>query len=240
MAHASLPVFDFPQVLPGRFHFPIRMTALPLEGGGVALVSPIPIDDALAQQVAALGEVRFLIAPNLLHHLHLAAAIERYPGAAVLAPRALRAKRPDLRIDHDLESGLPAELGRSVQAVKLEGAPAVDEHALVHPATRTLVVTDLVFHVTRPQGLMAHLTLFLVGCHGRLAQSRAWRFFVKDRAAAAASARRLLALDFDTLVMAHGDVVPTGARERLLGALAWMLSGEALALTPSRRSATDP
>ena len=76
MAHASLPVFDFPQVLPGRFHVPTRMTALPLQDGGVALVSPIPIDDALAQQVAALGTVRFLIAPNLLHHLHLAAVVQ--------------------------------------------------------------------------------------------------------------------------------------------------------------------
>jgi len=232
----TLPIFDFDQVLPGRFHMPARMTALPLGSGDIALVSPIPIDDGLAGRVSELGEVKFLIAPSLLHHLYLAAAIDRWPRATVLAPASLRAKRADLRIDRALEEGLPAELAASVQALKIEGAPSVDEFAFLHAGSRTLVVTDVVFNVLRPSGWMASVLLFLAGCHGRLAQSRAWRFFIKDRAAAAASARAILALHFDALVPAHGDVVTEDARERLEVALAWMLAGEALV----RRSATDP
>lgn len=218
----NLQLFDHDQVLPGRFRLPARMTALPLEGGGVALVSPVPIDDRVAAELEAFGGVCALIAPNLLHHLYLGAASERFPRAKVLAPRALRAKRPDLRIDGDLEDGLPQELARSISAIKLEGAPKVDEFALLHRATRTLVVTDLVFNVVRPRGLVAHIALFLVGCHGKLAQSRAWRVFVRDRAAASASAEQLLGLDFDVLVPAHGEVVKEGARAALTHALRWL------------------
>jgi len=231
-------VFDFAQVLPGRFHMPARMTALPLAGGGVALVSPIPIDDALASRVEALGPVRYLVAPNLLHHLYLGAAQARWPSARVLAPDSLRAKRPDLTIDGALEDGLPDDLSASVEAVKIDGAPTVDEHVLFHRASATLVVTDLLFHVVRPRGLVAHVALWLVGCRGRLAQSRAWRLFVKDRAAAARSARTLMGLDFDRLVPAHGDVIDLGARPQVERALAWMLSGEAL-LAPGRGGATE-
>jgi hypothetical protein len=99
------------------------------------------------------------------------------------------------------------------------------------PAARTLVVTDVVFNVLRPQGLVANVLLFLVGCRGRLAQSRAWRLFVKDRAAAAASARAVLGLRFDALIPAHGEVVLADARDRLEVALAWMLAGDAVSRT---------
>lgn len=215
----TLTTFETLQTLPGGFRFPARMTVLPFEDGKLALVSPIPIDDALARSLATLGEVRFLVAPNLLHHLYLGPASTRYPDAMVLAPRGLRAKRPDLRIDADLEDGLPPELAARVDALMLEGQPSVDEYVFFHRATRTLVVTDLVFNVREPNGWVANLVLYLVGCRGRLAQSRMFRALVKDRVAAAASAERFLALPIETLVMAHGEVVRTDARSALARAL---------------------
>ena len=235
----AVPFFDFAQVLPGGFHMPARMTALPLADAGVALVSPIPIDDALAARVEALGPVRFLIAPNLLHHLYLGAAKERWPDAIVLAPSALRAKRPDLAIDAALEDGLPPELAAGVRAIKIDGAPAVEEFVFFHEASGTLVVTDLLFHVTHPRGFIAHVVLWLVGCYKRLAQSRAWRFFVKDRAAAARSARLVTGLSFERLIPAHGDVIQSGARPQVERALAWMLAGDALVATPGRGGAPE-
>lgn len=139
-----------------------------------------------------------------------------------------RAARPDLRIDADLEDGLPSELAATVRALKIDGAPTVDEFVFSHQPSRTLVVTDLVFDLTAPRGVVAHVVLWLVGCHGKLAQSRAWRLFVKDRARAARSARELLAWSFDTAIVAHGEVLEVDARPRLERALVWMTSGEAL------------
>jgi len=217
----SLPVFDYAQVLPLGFRFPARMTLLPLERGRLALVSPVPIDEASAAAIAALGQVAFLIAPNLLHHLYLGDAARRYPDARVLAPSALAEKRPELRIAHALGDALPPELAAAVDVVPIAGAPGIDEHAFFHRATRSLVLTDLVFNVTRPEGWLAHLLFHLGGTHGRLAASRIWRLKVVDRAAFAASIERLLRLPFDTLVMAHGEIVRDDARARLAQALAW-------------------
>ena len=172
-----------------------------------------------AAELAALGEVRWLIAPNLLHHLYLGDAIARYPSAKVLAPAGLARKRPDLRVDATLDAPLPASLAACLEVLHIDGAPAVAEHALFHRPTRTLVLTDLVFNVRAPRGLVANVLLWLVGCHGKLAQSRAWRLFIKDRPAYAASARALLGLDVTTLVVAHGEVVREDARARLASAL---------------------
>jgi hypothetical protein len=220
---SRLPTFDFDQTLPGiGFRLPARMSVLPLASRELALVSPVPIDDAMAREIDALGEVRYLIAPNLLHHLYLGAASQRYPEARVLAPSGLRAKRPDLRIDGSLDEALPAELAVAVDVVPIHGAPALEEHVFFHRATRTLVATELVFNVLHPRGVTAHVVLFAVGCHGRLAQSRAWRFFVKDRPAASRSVEEVLSLPISTLVVAHGEIVRTDAHAKLAEALRWL------------------
>ena len=215
-----IATFDLDQRLPGGFRLPARMTAVRTEDGGVALISPVPIDDARARAIESLGEVRWLVAPSLLHHLYLGDAAARFPAAKVVAPRGLAGKRPDLRVDAVLEDGLPDALAACLDVLPVAGAPLLDEHAFFHRASRTLVVTDLVFNVREPRGLVANLMLWLVGAHGRLAQSRAWRFFVKAPAAYAASVERILATDASTLVMAHGEIVRERAREQLASVLA--------------------
>jgi hypothetical protein len=221
----SLPLFDHAQSLsPFGLRMPTRMTVLPFGDGALALVSPVPLDQQKLAELAALGDVRYLIAPNLLHSLYLQAAAERFPAARVLAPSRLREKQPGLRIDATLESGLPDDLAQAVELVAVAGAPALDEFLFFHRASRTLVATDLVFNMVAPEGWFTNLVLTLVGCRGKLAQSRAWRFAVRDRSAARASVERALALPFETLVVAHGEVVREQARVRLGEALSWLLS----------------
>lgn len=214
--------FELEQRLPGGLRLPTRMTALATRSG-VVLVSPVPIDDRIAASIAELGDVSAILAPNLLHHLYLAAAKARYPSARVLAYRALGAKVSGLTIDHALDDGLPEDLREDLRGVLVDGAPSVSEMVLCHVPSRTLVVTDLFFHVVRPVGIVTHIVLFLVGCHGRFAQSRAWRFFVKDREKARASAEAIAELPFDEVVVAHGEPVREGAKEAVVRALSRML-----------------
>jgi hypothetical protein len=203
------------------FHLPIRMTIIRLADGGLWLHSPIAIDDATATAIEQLGPVRHIVAPNLLHHLFAAAAIERWPAATLHAPASLGVKRPDLK------SGRPlAEDARwsELAIVAIAGAPKIDEHVFVHHPSGTLIVTDLLFNVHEVPGLLSALILRMVGAWKRLAQSKIWRSAVKDRAAAGASVRRVLALEFGRLVPAHGVVIAgPDTHERVGAALRWML-----------------
>lgn len=219
---ATISTVPYAQVirgLPGGFHFPTRMTIVQLAAGELALISPVPIDEPLFRHLAGLGRVRFLIAPNLLHHLYLGEAARRYPEAKIIAPPGLAKKRPDLRIDHALDAELPAALAQRIEVVRIEGAPSLDEYALFERTSGTLILTDMVFNVREPRGFWANLILRVVGCHGRLAQSRVVRALFKDRAAAARSVERILALPIRSLVVAHGETVAEGAREALAQAL---------------------
>jgi hypothetical protein len=207
--------------MPLGVRFPIRMTVLRATDRSLALVSPIALDTATGGALDALGEVRLIVAPNLLHHLFAGDAKQRWPRARLVGPEGLAKKRPDLVRDAALGDGvlLPGITSHAVQ-----GAPSIDEYLVHHAPSRTLVATDLVFNVRGGVGFPTWLVFALVsGTFGRLAPSRMWRFTVKDRHAFRTSLERALQRDFDRLVVAHGEVVEAGAKAALRAALGGLL-----------------
>jgi hypothetical protein len=210
--------------MPGGLPFPARATLLRLGDRTLALHSPLAIDEATARQIDALGRVRFLIAPNCRHWMHLQHAKERYPDARVLGAPGLEKKLGSLAFEPLPADGSVDGLdGLWVQ--RIEGAPRLAEHVLLHPASRSLVVADLVFNIHRSQSALLRLYLRLGRMYRRTAQSVVWRLLVNDRVAAARSAAAVLAWSFDRLIVAHGEVVEDGAHERIREALVWMLEG---------------
>lgn len=209
--------------LPGM-KFPIRMAVVRLSGGDLWVHSPLACSDALADAVAALGRVRWLVAPSSLHHLFVGEWATRFPDAEVWAADALQRKRPDLRITGVLGRG-DEPWRREIETIAITGAPKFCESVFFHAATRTLFVTDLLFHMHGVRGWLAPLLLRMMGVHDKLAQSRAWRFAAKDRVAFAEAGRRIVALGARRLVVAHGDVIDVLADGALERALGWMLAG---------------
>ena len=76
-----------------------RMTIVRLQNGDLWLHSPIPISDALREEIDALGPVRYLVAPSCFHHMFVGPWKEAYPDAQIFAARGLHKKREDLSID---------------------------------------------------------------------------------------------------------------------------------------------
>ena len=204
--------------LPGGVPFPVRMTVVRLADGSLTLISPIRISDGLAAELAALGPVSHLVAPNLFHHLHLAAANARYPDARVIGPARLAVKEPGLTFTPP-EVAQSAPFRGALAGMTIEGAPRAAETAWLHVPSRTLIVADLVFNVETSPSWKTGVLLRLMGTRGRLAQSRLWNFLVVDKAAASASCRRILDLDFDRLIAAHGSVIASGGKSRLAAAM---------------------
>lgn len=199
--------------LGGGVEFPARMTVVRLPDGTLWVHSPLELSDALSREIEALGPVRHLVAPNLFHHLFLVAAAERWPDARVWAPEGLEKKQKALRIDARLDAA--ADWDGAFETLPIEGARSISEWVFFHRPTRTLIVTDLVFNVDDSPRGMTRLMLRLTGALGRLARSRVWTMLVRDRGAFGASVRRLLELDFERVVPAHGAVLEQDAKAAL-------------------------
>lgn len=208
---------------PGGIQFRTRATLARLSDGGLWMHSPIPLDDALANQLDTLGDVRHLVAPNGWHHSFTAAAKARYPRATLWASPALRHSNARLPVDAWLDETEPP-WSRELQPLLIEGAPKAGEVVFLHAPSSTLIVTDLLFQIRYPVNILTKVVLWMAGTHGgRLAQSRLWRSVTKDRVAAARSVETMLEWDFERVVLAHGDLVEGDeVRERTRDALRWM------------------
>jgi Domain of unknown function (DUF4336) len=205
-------------------NMPGRATILRLDDGRLIVHSPLAIDDATAKEIDALGDVRFLVAPNCMHWMFVKAAKERYAKARVFAAPGLAKKLGSFPSEPLPVSGeLDGACGVRVESV--QGAPSMEEHVLFHEPSRSLLVTDLIFNLHECRSFGMRLFLRLGGCWKRTAQSKMWRFLVKDRAAAAQSAQTILGLDFERIVVAHGNVIEDDAREQARRALEWMTRG---------------
>jgi len=208
--------------LPGGVHFPGRMTVVRLATGGLWLHSPVPIDDRLAAELAALGPVEHLVAPNQFHNLFLADAASRYPEATVHLAPGLRERLPALPAGEVLATGV--SWGEELVGRRIDGMPRMAETVFLHRPSASLVVTDLVFHF-EASNWVTGLLLWLVGTRGRMASSRSARFMVADAAATERSLEAVLAWPFERVIMAHGAIVDHDARARLAEATARLRRG---------------
>lgn len=197
--------------------FPNRMTVMGLDDGALLLYSPVPLSEEDAQAIEALGEVRYLVAPSTFHHLHLGAAKARFPEAITCGPLGLE-RKSETPLDVILSPDTGCDLGPEVKGFVFGGMPKLNEIAFVHRPSKTLVVCDLVFNVTKPSALL-RLVVWLSGVGNRFGVSRLFASHVKDRALFAASMRAILDEGFERVVMCHGDVVASGGAALLRDAL---------------------
>jgi len=91
------------------FHYPTRMAVIRLSDKDLFVWSPVSLTDSRRVEIEALGEVRYLVAPNSLHHLFIADWKRAYPDARVYAAPGLREKRNDIALNNDLSDAPVAE-----------------------------------------------------------------------------------------------------------------------------------
>lgn len=125
-----------------------RMTIIRLADGTLWLHSPTKISDALLQQIAALGEVKYLVAPNKIHHLFLNEWLKAFPLASCYAPPGLVKKRTDINFDHELTMAPELEWANQINQTFFNGSPAMQEVVFYHVSSKTLILTDLIENFT--------------------------------------------------------------------------------------------
>ncbi len=200
-----------------------RMTVIRLLDGSLLLHSPVQLDAGLCRELDALGPVRFAVAPNRVHHLYAGQVAERYPESRLWVGPGLERKRPDLVFVDILGDEAPSAWKGQVDQVFARGRPYENEVVFFHRASRTLILCDLAFNFGPGAAAPTRWLMKLLRSYGRFGPSKLDPLLIRDRAAARESLQRILAWDFDRVVIAHGDVLESGGREALRQGYAWLL-----------------
>ena len=193
------------RVAPGVY-FPVRMTVIRLVDGSVVLHSPIKMSNEDAEKVRHLGPVRYIVAPNLFHHLYVLDALKFFPEAELYIADGLEKKRKDLK-KYKYLSQFPKEWQEDIELVLYEGVPMLGEYVFFHKKSRTLITADVVFNIESARNWFTRIILRVDGIYKQFSQGRLSEFMTRDRAARSASMKRIMNLEFDKVIMAHGSPV---------------------------------
>ena len=217
-------IADGPTTAVVGFRYPTRMAVIRLPGNALFIWSPVALTADLQVAVDALGDVRFLIAPNSLHHLFLSDWRSAYPAAKIYAPPGLRRRRKDIQFDGDLGDVPAPEWSDHIDQVVVPGNLITTEVVFFHHNSRTAIFTDLIQHFDASafrgwRAVVARLDL-MVGPEA--AVPRKFRTAFVDRPAARTAVQRILAWPTHGVLMAHAVPILGEGRAFLRRAFQWL------------------
>jgi hypothetical protein len=202
-------------------HVGARMTVVRLPSGALWVHSPIALSPELEDELRRLGPVAHVVAPNLYHHLYAGPMVEAFPDARLYARPKMRTKRKDLRIDADLTQESASEFEGAFDVVHFAGS-LLDEVVFVHRPTRTLISADLIENFETSPHFLTRMYLKVGGIHGKPGVSRLLRPMILRRSRTREAIGRLLKLDYERIVVSHGDVMEGAGPDAVRDAYRWL------------------
>jgi len=191
-------------------------------GEGLLLYSPSPAtpDRSILAELRALGEPRWIVAPNEIHTVGVAAFQEAFPEALTTGcighPRRMKHLNFDTLLDvQSRQADAPWTRTGTLRFHVIGGNALLHEIAVLHVPTRTLVLTDAVEcihprrHLAgRPPGRALTWLMKSMGfSYGRPVMSPEHYALCVDPRALESSLHTLMSWDFDSLLISHGSLL---------------------------------
>lgn len=223
----------------------------------MAVFSPIALTDDVKAKVATLGgDVKYIVAPDIEHHIFISEWATAYPGAKLIGPEGLPEKRAkaapsDPKIGTEefaVVFHAPDKLTQKVDeefdrdfAYEYVDAHANKELVFFYKPDRVLVEADLMFNLPAHEqysrtpesenkpGLPARLFIGMNSTEGEAKGMKRFLWYVlsaRDRAGFNESIARIDTWDFVTLVPCHGETIVGTAKDTFRKVFEWHLTGK--------------
>lgn len=195
----------------GALDFPHAVTVMRKRDGGLIVHSPAKPDDATREALRSLGRVAAIVWPSWWHDLYLRSWIDAYPDAEHFIAPDLRGKTagdPNARLLSE-----SSDVDADIDVLAVDGLGVwFDEFVLLHRPSRTLVVADLVVNVSPGLPFPTNAFFALMGARAGPFIPWYYRVVARDRRRLRSQLDRIAALDFERLIVGHGDNVLSNAR----------------------------
>ncbi|KAJ9650756.1 hypothetical protein H2198_009949 [Neophaeococcomyces mojaviensis] len=230
-----------------------RATIIKLKTGNLAVFSPVALTAEVKAKVAQLsasspsGTVKYLVAPDIEHHIFLSPWANEYKDVNIIGMEGLPEKREkdpntrglkfrtvftpsnknDMRITKEFDDEFEYEYVHSHQNKEL---------VFFHKPTRTLIEADVVFNLPATEqfsmtgedpngGISTKLFGSVTNTRGNMIWQKRFLWYgpgSSDRKGFAASAKKMYEWgEFDRMIPCHGDVIEKGGSRILNNATAW-------------------
>jgi uncharacterized protein DUF4336 len=202
-----------------------RMTVMRLTNGAIVVHSPTRLDFASQEEFQRLGPIVAIIAPSWWHDLYLREYLSAYPEAGLYgAPTLVRWNR-SLPFRELLDGLAPSLWANEIDQVHIQGIGLfLDEIVFYHRRSRSLIVADLLFNLSEKDAWITRtMGSVVIGPFPGCRFARLYRPAVTDRRRMRTTIERILAWDFDQIIVGHGAIVEDNGKEVFRKAFQWLL-----------------
>jgi hypothetical protein len=215
-------VIEGPPVRAFGIQLPTRMIVVRLRDGSLWINSPVTVSKSLLASIEAIGEPRYLVAPTPLHIWRLEEWRRLFPRAEPWGPPSI-ARSPRRKMFAGVLGDEPPEQWRAdFDQVVFRGNAFLQEVEFLHKPSHTAVFADfLQNYAPEKSRLFLSILQRLAGVSG-LGVPIDIRLSTLNRRLARWSVARMLAWDFDRLVVAHGENLECEAKRSVRLAFAWL------------------
>ncbi|KAF2792562.1 hypothetical protein K505DRAFT_307458 [Melanomma pulvis-pyrius CBS 109.77] len=241
----TITTFSMPFARFGKFKVGGRGTIVRLQSGALAVFSPTALTDEVKQKVAEMGQVKYIAALDIEHHIYLGPWSAAYPTAQVIGPEGLPEKRaaqknedvpfahvftkanPLTAIDPEFDSEFSYEY---VYAHKNK------EIVFLHRPTKTVIQADLIFNypateqysktgISATSGILTKIFGALTNTTGNGQRRAIWYGISSgDRTGFSNAVKNIYKWDFDRIIGCHGDVIETNGKGIFKHVMEWHLA----------------
>jgi len=225
-----------------------RGTIVRLQNGSLAVFSPVALTPEVKETVAELGEVKYLVALDIEHHIFLGPWHEAYPSSKVLGPEGLLEKRKaqkneDVPFAHVFTAKNKASVTIDPEFDAEFDYEYVDGHngkelVFLHKPSKTLIEADLIFNLPATEqfsktgvpattGFLTKLFTALNSTQGAAKGQKRFIWYATstaNRASFNESVKRINGWDFTQIIPCHGDVIEEDAKGIFQKVLEWHLA----------------
>ncbi|EGE81645.1 hypothetical protein BDDG_04588 [Blastomyces dermatitidis ATCC 18188] len=226
-----------------------RCTIVRLQSGSLAVFSPVSLTPDAREAVNSLGgNVKYIIAPDMEHHIFVTPWKGAYPNAQIIAPEGLKEKREEnpetkgIGFDHIFTAANKRTLRISNEFHADFDVEYVNSHpsreiVLLHKPSKTLIEADLLFNLpateqfsksgeSATQGILTKIFNAIQTTKPPAMGQKRFIWYLlsaKDRKGFAQSAATIEGWDFDRIIPCHGDVIESGGKEIFRNLFEWNL-----------------
>ena len=193
-----------------------HVAVMRLSSGQVVIHSTGPFTTQDTADINALGPVGWIMDVMLRHDTFSKQGHAAFPQAAFLGPNGFS----DV-VGFPTEPLLPQpDWDGEIAVLPVDGIPSVQEYAVLHRTSRTLIVADLFFDPDPKASGWTHFLMSLVaGRKEGPGISRALKLATKDKVAFRQSLEKIGEWDFDRIIVGHGAIIASDGKRRFHEAL---------------------
>jgi hypothetical protein len=194
-----------------------RMTIIKCQNDDLFIHSCIKLESEQLNSLKDLGRVKWILVPNNYHTKDIAWFSRQFPEAEVLCTSPITKKLHRLGL-----SGLtllphcfPDEL-LEVLSFKIMESVKNTEIECFHAESKSLIVTDLVFNLNVKHMSFVSKFFHKLNQSDRFGPTKLFKkLFLLNKTIFLEEIDELLSLDFDKIILSHGDIINDHAKEKL-------------------------